>query len=382
MIESLSIRGFKGYGESTRIPLRGLTVLIGQNGTGKTTILQALDLLGGLVRGSLTEYLKEQGWSYNDLPHLFASKQRPGMTAEFSSGLSWDLELGPSVAPGLLSERIWEGDREFLWRRGRSMRRTSSKGKDESIEQSFSGSWLRAIDASSERDKRRFPELSKVADWAARIRNYLFLDPLALRKSARLGEDIGRSGEQLAGFLGRLKRRDPGALERIKERVARHYPRLQEIDVKQGSYGWTNLLVKERWGKSSAKFNARQASDGLLRLIAVASLYELETPPSILLLDEIENGLHPSILEGFVGMLQELADESDGATQVIATSHSVLALNFVGSPEQVLLVHRDRDGFSRVTPVTSLPTFEKLRRHFDLGEMIYNVGEDRLLKGT
>jgi predicted ATPase len=142
------------------------------------------------------------------------------------------------------------------------------------------------------------------------------------------------------------------------------------------------LLVKERWGKSSAKFNARQASDGLLRLIAVASLYELETPPSILLLDEIENGLHPSILEGFVGMLQELADESDGATQVIATSHSVLALNFVGSPEQVLLVHRDRDGFSRVTPVTSLPTFEKLRRHFDLGEMIYNVGEDRLLKGT
>jgi predicted ATPase len=377
MLQSLAIRGFKGYGETGSIPLHGLTVLIGRNGTGKTTILQALDMLGSLVRGTLPEYLQAQGWSYSDLPHLLSAKQRFGVTANFPNKLSWEIELSTKRHPGIAQESVKLGKTFLLRRDGRMMRRVDARGTEETIKQTLTSSWLATLDPDA--DHERFPQLSELADWASRIRGYLFLDPLALRKSARVGEDIGRTGEHLAGFLGRLKRRDSTALQRIQDRVQRHYPRLRKIDVRPGSYGWTNLHVTERWGRAEATFNARQVSDGLLRLIAIASLYELEVRPSFLLLDEVENGLHSSILAGFLEMLQQLVEDSQGQTQVLVTTHSVVALNFVRDPKQVILVHRDKGGSSRVTPVTSLRDFNELRQHFDLGEMIYNVGEDRLL---
>src|SRR5205823_2563151 len=131
------------------------------------------------------------------------------------------------------------------------------------------------------------------------------------------------------------------------------------------------------WNGEQAKFNARQVSDGLLRLIAVAAMHELREAPSVLLIDEIENGLHPRLLGGLVSMLEELT--KSGRTQVIATTHSPIKLNYFSSPESVLLVTRGKGGGVRVTPMNETKDFESLREHFELGELWYNVGEERLV---
>ncbi len=120
-------------------------------------------------------------------------------------------------------------------------------------------------------------------------------------------------------------------------------------------------------------------SDGLLRLIAVAAMHEMREPPSVLLLDEIENGLHPRLLGGLVAMLEELT--RTGLTQVIATTHSPITLNYVSSPESVLLVTRGKGGGVQVTPMNETKSFQELREHFELGELWYNAGEERLVPG-
>src|SRR5262249_31357126 len=149
-----------------------------------------------------------------------------------------------------------------------------------------------------------------------------------------------------------------------------------ELVPKAEQYGWTHLDVTERWNGETATFNARQVSSGLLRLIAVAAMHELANRPTVLLLDEIENGVHPHLLEGFVRMLQEFVDEKKG-TQVVLATHSPITVNFCKA-EDVILVTRGAHGHPKCVPLAQTKGFDRLADQFGPGELWYNVGEDKL----
>jgi predicted ATPase len=389
MLRSLKIEGFKAYGDAV-IALRPFTVLIGPNGAGKTTLMEAIDILNWLVTGTIAELMERKGWEYGDLPHLRAPTKAFSITATLwlrGRIVVWKLGLGARRRPGISHEKVTvfpegadgtgdDGD-VVMERTGRRMTRKSEKdSKSESLEQTLTSSWLSAV---SDDDKKRFPWLVAVASWARAIRGYFFLDPLKLRAPSRIqqGDGIGVNGESLASFLFQLRRRDRAAFMRVQKRVQKHYPRLVELTPKAGKYGWTNLEVTERWNGETAQFNARQVSSGLLRLVTVAAMHELPERPSVLLLDEIENGVHPHLLGGFVKMLQELVAE--GETQVILATHSPLTVNFC-DPGDVILVTRGKHGHPTCVPLDRTKGFERLARHFGPGELWYNVGEDALTR--
>jgi predicted ATPase len=257
------------------------------------------------------------------------------------------------------------------------MERVDANGGVENMIQTLPSSWLTTI---VENDRNPFPELFAVASWARRIRGYFFLDPLKLRSpSHREGTELDVNGDNLAAFLARLRERDRAAFTRVQRRVQAHYPRLVALHPVRRAHGWIDLEISERRKGKTARFNARQVSDGLLRIIAVSAMHELPIIPSVLLLDEIENGLHPELLGGFVKMLQDLVRARKGQTQIVLTTHSPLTVNFCESPEDVILVAQGRTGQATCTPLSRTRGFDKLRAHFDLGELWYNVGEKDLL---
>jgi predicted ATPase len=226
-------------------------------------------------------------------------------------------------------------------------------------------------------DKARFPGLLRLADWARGVGGYLALNPALLREPSRKSDDLGPGGERLAGLLRRIRDRKDGSFEHLLKRVRRRYPQLRDILVRQGSYGWNRIEVTEKWGREMVTLNARQVSDGLLRLIAIAALHEEPTRPTIIMIDEIENGVHPHLLGGLMELLEELAD---AGTQVIATSHSPVALNHVKSANQVLLARRTERGPAVLTPISATRGYQELGDHFDVGELWFNLGEQRLLR--
>jgi predicted ATPase len=385
MLESLEIRSFKAFARAT-VPLGPFTVLVGPNGAGKTSVLQAIDLLGGVVKSSISEYLTSHDWAYSDLPHLRSPDTQIGFTATLrqdGAPLQWQLTLGARRYPGIAAEAVVAIGGEspsdtLLARKGRSMWRLREPSRlREAIRQTLPSSWLSAIDEDA--DRSSFPSLVRVAHWARQIRGFFFLDPLKLRAPGR-GEaaEIGTNGENLAPFLARLQDHAPKAFRRLVDRVRQHYPRLVAVEPRRTKYGWTRLEIKERWNSEVTAFNARQMSDGLLRLLAVSAMHEIKEPPSVLLLDEIENGLHPRLLGGFVAMLQELS--RGGRTQVIAATHSPITVNYCEAADHVLIVARDAGGGAQVTPLSRTRNFEKLRQQLDPGELWYNVGEERLLR--
>ncbi|MBA3462106.1 MAG: AAA family ATPase [Deltaproteobacteria bacterium] len=383
MLRGLGIRNFKAMvsvGDPDPIRFEPITMLAGPNGAGKSTLLQAIDLLGWVVTSGIQGFLEAHGWEYADLPHLRSATSKFGVSAHLVLNgveVAWNLTLGARRYPGIVHETVSAQGRVVMERRGRDMwRLDEDTGDKETVRQTLTSSWLSAVDRE---DAHRFPTLLSLAEWARGIRGYFFLDPVKLRTPNRgAADEIGIHGEFLAPFLARLRKSDRDAFKRLTDRVRAHYPRLVELHPVKSEFGWTHLEVTERWNGETARFNARQVSDGLLRLIAVAAMHELPVVPSLLLLDEIENGLHPRLLAGFLQMLREFVGERKGRLQVIATTHSPITLNYCETPREVLLVMRGSGGAVEIMSLEKAKNFPKLSAYFDLGELWYNVGEEKL----
>ncbi len=386
MLRRLEVHGFKAFGEGARagsvvLDVAPLTLLAGPNGAGKSTLLQSLDVMGMLVRGTISELLQSHGWVYKDLPHLLSDKPTFGFVVEVELGarvLRWSLTLGAKRNPGIAHESVevvGEKMPPLLERAGRKVTvYVESSNETQSLRpMTLTQSWLSTLDPKEDRESH--PGLLALRAWAERIFSFWSLDPALLRSpSSGAASLVGPRGGNLASFLGNLKRRNPKAFETFVNRVATYYPRLKGIDVKSDGAGQKTLSIEEAWNGAPVSFNANQVSDGLLRLLAVASIPHWEHPPSVVLLDEIENGLHPRLIGGIAQLLEEISQ----TTQVIATTHSPITLNYVPA-ECTRLVTRGRGGAVTITNLTDTNGYAELREHFEPGELWYNVGEERLV---
>ena len=70
-----------------------------------------------------------------------------------------------------------------------------------------------------------------------------------MRRSSRENMDIGPSGSELAGFLGKLQRTDEDALARSIKRVRQYYPRLRNLHVRRKRADSCEIEITERWGR-------------------------------------------------------------------------------------------------------------------------------------
>jgi len=378
MLTRLELRSFKAY-DKLDISLEPFTVVVGTNGAGKTTLLQAVEFLASLVTGTIDDQLTARSWSYGDLVYKLATRNRFGFTAHLQfegEPLIWTIDLHRRRGNYIASESVRSGKLFLLERKGRVMRRFDATTSDwEEVSQSLQSSWISTVD---EADNKRFPELVKISRWARAVRPYVELSPVMLRRtSRRSSEGIGQFGENLAGFLRFLADSRPTDYRHFVGTVKRYYRHLDRIVIRSPGAGWNRLEVVEQWGERRLTLSSDQVSDGFLRLCAIAAMRYMNPPPTILMMDEVENGVHPRLLGSLIGLLQELSQEG---TQVLVTSHSPIALNSVIDPDSVLISRRTQRGSSRLARLSGTEGYKALNSVFRPGEMWVNLGEETLIK--
>jgi len=381
VLTRLDIRSFKAFGEpGSEISVTPFMLLVGQNGAGKTSVLQAIELFGLLTRGNLRQALDQRLWEYGDLVHLKSETKSMRFVAHVElegQPIEWVLELGKRKHLGIAAESVMRDGKVLMWRKGRTMERldeTSGEMVDQ-VKQTLPSSWLSALEPE---DDDRFPTLGRLARWARGVRPYVVLDPLVLREPSKPHPDgLGIHGEGLAALLRDLP---PKRRAAAVERAQAHYEPLREVRATRSSgSGVTRLDIVESRGEGTITLGSRQVSDGLLRLLALAALHELNDKPSVLLFDEIENGVHPHLLGAIVKMLRSLAETG---IQVVASTHSPVAASFVGSAEEVLLVGRTKGGDIDLAPLSASKKWAKMAKAFAPGEAWYALGERKLLDGV
>ena len=219
---------------------------------------------------------------------------------------------------------------------------------------------------------------SPLVEWLGRgLRGYV-LDPAALarpvvRDSAPL---LGPDGAGLAAVLASLRRGDAARWAALLAEFRRMLPDYADIIAGQTVDGLVAFSVADVRGRN---LPARNLSQGTLVVLALLALAFAPERPTVLCLEEIERGIHPRLLRDVRDLLYRLSFPEDcgdtgPAVQVITTTHSPYILDlFADTPEDVILATRGGEtegaSFKRLSDV---PEVGELMREGRLGDLWYS----------
>jgi predicted ATPase len=392
MIRALHIENFKSLVQfdlpSPSYRLGNFVCLIGMNGSGKSTVLQALDFLAELVRGQgrVGDWLAEREWQASDLPSQFPREPSQMIV----TGKGTRVQLKPSASVVAFGVTFKFEDKEVVWRGHFNCRKLRCDW--ERVEWGSTGNvilctdllwddepeeaWVDTDDLIFEGSvmsvhKSRHPMIRKIREFLTAFKSLELLTPQAMRRPARKGGDIGYGGEQLAPFLDSLGKVHKEALA---QEFNRFYPQVERVDISTARGGWKKLTTQEHFGKL-VKIPARHMNDGMLRVLAILAQAHSNHP--VLLFDEIENGINPELVEKLVDFLVGMKK------QVFVTTHSPMILNYLEDDvarESVHLLYRDENGWTRSTRFFDIPeTSEKLKA-LGPGEVFVDTNLTKLTK--
>jgi len=352
-IRKITFKGYKSIRSLEDFELGGINVLIGANGSGKSNFVSFFHLLHELIEGRLELAVNVAGGADT---HLFHG---PKVTAKIEA----DLEFG---AIGYAFTLEPTADNRLVFR-------------DERIKFDGSGGMLpvdRTIGSGHGESRLKMqirdglknqPISSRIYDAVATWTVYHVHDTSgtaamrrtgSVRDNSRLRPDAGN----LAAFLYRLKIEDAESYRLILETVQLVAPYFKDFRL-QPRKQKDDEFVQLEWEQvgSDYPFHPSQLSDGTLRFIALATALLQPDPPSTILIDEPELGLHPYALD----VLANLILQAEQRTQVIVSTQSPTLLNSF-QPEQIVVIDR-HDGES---------TFRRLGKE-ELDEWLkeYTLGE-------
>lgn len=391
MLKKLTVQNFKSL-DNVTFEFDLINLFVGPNSSGKSTALQAIEMLPALLRPSITNYLKdEKGWDYRDLPHRKSQRAMMSWKAEYHlrnasseqpTVYQYEVEFQPrryfGVGKELLRMTPPGGEPVLLVERsGRQTKIWDEKAKEYRTESLYNlpSSAMQGL----KENGGSFDSVLRFRNYLERLQAFLLWNPRDLRKPHQgLAERLGPSGEQLPGFWAYLNRKQPDKARELLAMVQRIFPRIDAVKStgKQG-WAWHHLAITERIGSDIIEYPAEQASDGFLRMLAVFSLKYFVNPPRIITLEEPENGVHPQLLSQVIDHLKALADRREpNKVQVFMTSHSPYVLDqFSERPESVHIFEKGRhDDVPRVIPLTDrkqvLTAADGLNR--SLGDLWYS----------
>lgn len=184
-------------------------------------------------------------------------------------------------------------------------------------------------------------------------------------------------GSGLPSLLGYLKLRDDELFDRIEAQFCRIIPNVKKLRVDRspaaGGTAGEKLLFDTTF---ASKVPADQMSDGTLYILALVVAILGPHRPKTLLIDDIDLRLHPQAQYELVALLKEFLKEFPDL-QIIATSHSPYILDKL-DPDEVRVTGLGEDGSVVVARLDQHPAFEKWKATMSPGEFWSHTGEDWL----
>ncbi len=356
-IKKISINGFKSIRELHEFELRDLNIIIGANGSGKSNFVQVFQLLMSMTRKGFQKFILENGGADNFLHNGPKSTSAITMTFEFESqtgGLnSYRFELTPTVDETFLVSE----ERKYVTSKWRSYGNPSQESRlydereEKSANEQFHGVGHFVYESISRWMVYHFHDTSSTA-------------PMRRSEIVEDNKILRNNGGNIAPFLLQLKNEDShlSYYQEIVNAIRLVIPFFDDfrLDVlKMGDAEKVRLSWKQKG--SDFPMQPYHLSDGSIRFICLATALLQPYPPSAIVIDEPELGLHPEAIR----ILGELIQDAAKRTQIIVATQSPLLLDQF-SIDDIVVVNR-KDGQS---------TFERLNReNFNEWLNNYSVGE-------
>ena len=342
MITRFRLENFKAH-RDTDLVLRPFTVLVGDNSSGKTSVLEALGLSGELVRHAT------QGTMPKLDELLRRGAKHMGLTYEGRAGHeSWttSVEISGFESPHAIQLHL------------------SSSALPPSIVPLSNLQTYQWV-------------LSSIAGRVGRATLYRFRaeQVAATAYSDKAGVSVAEDGAQTAVVLADLKLSDDERFDRIEEALRKLVPSLERLRIAPAMVKHPSSPSLVRGSKLHFDFlgakdiPGHHASQGTLVVLALLTVLHGPDRPSVILLDDFDQSLHPRAQMELVRMLKELlALDEFKDTQIIATTHSPFVLDEVSPSDVIAFALRD-DGTVAAKPLSEHPDAPRVNGSLKAGEL-------------
>jgi predicted ATPase len=352
MITRFRLENFKGH-RDTDLALQPFTLLVGDNGSGKTSVLEALQVPGNLA---------------DDLRTAETSKDWSLRGTSVQELLRWGAEeMCLSFEGQMLDRQPWTSSVKF-----------GPSGDSK-------GDWDMAVTAALGEQTFHITNHSEDPEQLGRLVTLLMGPPTFYRFQADLvaasaysdrpGASVGKDGAQTAVALAALKLADDEAFDRIEAAMRRIVPSLHRLRIRPAEVlhpSNPNPVVGSKLYfdfQGARNVPAHHASQGTLVVLALLTVLHSHDRPQTILLDDFDHALHPRAQIELVRMIKDLlALDEFKDTQIIATTHSPYVLDEV-SPSNVIAFALRDDGTVASKPLSEHPDAPKVNGALKAGEL-------------
>ncbi|MGM9572616.1 MAG: AAA family ATPase, partial [bacterium] len=215
------------------------------------------------------------------------------------------------------------------------------------------------------------------------LRKILFLNPIpsAMRDYSRMNDtDIKANAENISSVLYNLCEVHENKEANKKEILSliKRLPENEVLDIKfiKTSIGDVIFALQEKYGEEL--IDAKRISDGTIRCLAIITALISEEENSMVIIEEVDNGVHPSRARTLINSISEVAKKRN--ISLLITTHSPALLNALSGNELdgVSVCYRDSsDGSSKFVILTEMPEYCRLIAKGNIGDL---STKDEILK--
>lgn len=417
MLKAITINDFKSYRQA-RLPLAPLTVLIGANASGKSNAIEAMRFLSWLAQGQRLSAIQ------------FAVQSNEKVLRGTVETLAW--QRGPSFSMGIETNATeWNRFSITLSLRSDGLHITSEKLTNisanvplYSLDQASSGQGTdvgvaynnfarggkkprvtcsdqmavftqltspATFGIGHKKSREQVPVAAKQLEtWLSAM---LFLDPVpAQMREYSFPSDatLQGSGRNLSAVLCNLwgddTEKDSSPFAENRNTILKFIQSLPEQDIADLSFlkeprGGVMVKLTETFGGEAKEYDASLLSDGTLRVLAIAAAMLSAPQGSLVVIEEIDNGVHPSRAQHLLEHIQRIA--TNRSLRVLLSTHNPAMLDALPDsaiPDVVFCYRDPRDGSSQLVRLAQVPDYPELIAQGSLGHLMTSGTLERFVK--
>lgn len=331
MINYIEIKGYKSI-KDINLALTPINVLIGANGAGKSNFISFFDLLDAIFKKQFQQFTLEQGGAedlmYFGTKHtekIYGKVVFQHVNSEYNNAYFFQLKNTQSGTLFIKKEgsgyNIDVADDSWNYFHNYDIKESELDTSTYGYRDYYLGKYLEGIQIFHFHDTSPGARLRQPSDL---VNNHL-LKP---------------DGRNLPAFLYKIKQQEPIIYKRILRVIQSVAPFIHDFELIPNDYTGQEKIAL-RWidkGDRQSSFSVFQLSDGTLRFIALTVALMQPNPPSIIIIDEPELGLHHFAIKKLTAMIEVAAQKS----QIIVSTQSINLMNEF-TPEQIITVDREND---------------------------------------
>ncbi|MCW6051899.1 ATP-binding protein [Lyngbya sp. CCAP 1446/10] len=352
MIGEVRIQNYKSI-QKLKLELGRVTVLIGENGCGKSNILEAIALASAAASDKLdNEFLAARGVRVTEPRFMRSAFEKDNLTKDISIELKGNQEQPFScILKNDNSPYSQWVSQTFFGKNETSLKKAANLvvqkyGGVEKLKSLLEETDSQQVFLSFKKDAESFIPIFH-------LNKFIIYSPEnpALRTFEKEGQiqPLGINGEGLFKLINVLNADNPDKLNQIKEKL-RLIDWFKDFEVPKNLAAMqTSIQIQDRYLDADLSyFDQRSSNEGFLFLLFYFTLFISELTPNFFAIDNIDASLNPRLCRRLIQELVELAKKHD--KQVIFTTHNPAVLdglNLDDDEQRLLVISRNQLGYTK-----------------------------------